>query len=84
MTEKQELFSIKDGKISSLGARVEIGRILAGENARKVVPELAVSCSEEGMLNLIGNYIWQGGTLGELWGSQTETLQFIVDNIDII
>jgi hypothetical protein len=74
-----ELFSIKEGQTKSLGVRVEMATS-AGETSQNVVPELAV-CREENGPRCIGAFIWQGGSLGDLWDGQVETLQFILDNV---
>lgn len=83
MPPKNELFSIQDSKTKSLGAHVEFGRLPSDPNAPVTVPEIAALKREEG-LELIGAFIWQTRTLGELWESQIETYQFILDNIDKI
>lgn len=80
---KGELFSMHEGKTTSLGARVSFGRPPYKDDRQKVVPELFVSKGEEG-LQILGEYLWQGGTLGDLWESQIETLQFILDNYEIV
>ena len=76
---ERTLFSIENGQKSSLGARLEFGRICK-DPLQKVVPELAVVHKGEGFES-IGTFIWQGGNLGELWNFQLETYQFILDNI---
>ena len=78
MATKGELFSISEGKTTSLGARVEFGKPPYGGDRQKVVPELLATKTENGV-QILGEYVWQGGTLGDLWESQVETMQFILD-----
>jgi len=72
---------MRDGEVSSLGERMVFGKQTNNENIQKVVPDLAVCLGDDGM-KVVGEYIWQGGTLGNLWESQIETLKFILGNID--
>lgn len=78
MTAKGELFSISEGKTTSLGAHVEFGKPSNDPDRQKVVPELVATKGENGV-NVIGSYLWQGGNLGDLWEFQIETMQFILD-----
>ncbi len=77
--EERELFSIKDSQAKSMGVKVTLGQP-ATESRQRVIAELSSSQRELGIRS-IGEFIWQGGNLGDLWNFQLQTFQFIVDNI---
>jgi hypothetical protein len=80
-----ELFSITNNEVKSLGTGVVFCKHSLPKDSQelKVVPEIAF-CRKDGAVNIIGAFIWRGGTLGDLWDTQSRTLQFILDNADMV